>query len=233
MATVNNAIDMIKVAEQFTSAAHTSAVASAAEIASAEAIVNEELGHGMDRSRENIGYHDELNVYDRVASGSPSFTVVKQHKRSMQEMLIRMANPSELLIIGIPYIPLKLGIGNITLSNNLHLDYMERHMDISDLQYETISLADIESNAFPKTFDMASVHMPQVNHNFDIVYNIYDQLPSGGVIALTSSNDHGRLFEWGNSHDYAELFTTVGDRAGANLYHMSAGLGVSVITKAS
>ena len=230
---VTNAIDMIKVAEQFTSAAHTTAVASATEIASAEAIVNEELGHGMDRSRDNIGHHDELNVYDRVASGSPSFAAVNQHMRSMQEMLIRVANPSELLIIGIPYIPLKLGIGNITLSNNLHLDYMERHMDISGLEYDTVSLTDIENNVFTKTFDMASIHMPQVNHDFDIVYNIYDQLPNGGVIALTSSNDHGRLFEWEDAHDYAELFTILKDRAGANLYHMSAGLGVSVITKAS
>jgi len=231
--TVTNAIDMIKVAELFTSAAHTSSVDSATEIASAEAIVTEELGHGMDRSRDNISYNDELNVYDRVASGSTSFNAVNAHMRSMQEMVIRMANPSELLVIGIPYIPLKLGIGNVTLSNNVHLDYMERHMDISGLSYDTISLADIENAVFPKVFDMASIHVPQVNHNFDIVYNIYDQLPVGGVIALTSSNDHGRVFEYSDAHDYADLFVTMQDTAGANLYHMSAGLGVSVITKSS
>ena len=55
-----NAIDMIKVAEKYTSADHTSNLDSDAQIASATAIVNEETGHGMDRSTETVGYNDEL-----------------------------------------------------------------------------------------------------------------------------------------------------------------------------
>ena len=226
-----NAIDMIKVAEKYTSADHTSNLDSDAQIASATAIVNEETGHGMDRSTETGGYNDELCVYERVASNSPSFNAVNAHMRSMQEMLIRLSAPSELLVIGIPYCPLKLGVGNITLVNNLHLDYMERHMDVSGLEYETITMGAIELNSFPKTFDMASIHMPQVNHNFEIVTNIFDQLPVGGSIILTSTNDHGRWFEFDSAHDYVNLYSNLTDRADANLYHMASGLGVSVAVK--
>ena len=45
-----NAIDMIEVAEKHSSVSHTSNIDSATEITAASAIVNEELGHGMDRS---------------------------------------------------------------------------------------------------------------------------------------------------------------------------------------
>lgn len=226
-----DAIDMIKVVEKHSSASHTSNINSAAEIASATAIVSEELGHGMDRSIDVVGYNDELCVYERVASDSPSFQAVNGHMRSMQEMLIRMANPSELLVIGVPYCPLKLGIGNVTLINNLHLDYMERHMDISGLEYDVINMVDIENSNLPKIYDMASIHMPQVNHNFDIVTNIFSQLPVGGSIILTSTNDHGKLYEFDSSHDYVNLFSTLQDNENARLYHMAAGLGVSVVTK--
>ena len=226
-----DAIDMLKVAEKYTSASHTDNLDSAAQITAATAIVNEETGHGMDRSVATVGYNDELCVYERVASDSPSFNAVNSHMRSMQEMLIRLSNPTELLVIGIPYCPLKLGIGNITLVNSLHLDYMERHMDVSGLEYETIEMGAIESNAFPKTFDMASVHMPQVNHNFDIVKNIFNQLPVGGSIILTSTNDHGRWFEYDGSHDYVNLYSDLVDMANAKLYHMASGLGVSLAVK--
>ena len=226
-----NAIDMIEVAEKHSSVSHTSNIDSATEITAASAIVNEELGHGMDRSIDVIGYNDELCVYERVASNSPSFQAVNNHMRSMQEMLITIGNPSELLVIGIPYCPLKLGIGNITLVNNLHLDYMERHMDISGLEYDVVNMADIEASSLPKIYDMASIHMPQVNHNFDIVTNIFSQLPVGGSIILTSTNDHGKLFEYDTAHDYVNLFSSLQGLADARLYHMAAGLGVSVVTK--
>mgnify|MGYP007063360759 CR=1 FL=1 len=226
-----DAIDMIKVVEKHSSVSHTSNIDSAAEIASATAIVSEEIGHGMDRSIDVVGYNDELCVYERVASNSPSFQAVNGHMRSMQEMLIRMANPSELLVIGVPYCPLKLGVGNITLINNLHLDYMERHMDISGLEYDVINMVDIENSSLPKIYDMASIHMPQINHNFDIVTNIFSQLPVSGSIILTSTNDHGKLYEFDDSHDYVNLFDTLQDNANARLYHMAAGLGVSVVTK--
>ena len=226
-----DAIDMIKVSEKHSSVDHTSNIDSAAEITSAEAIVNEEIGHGMDRSIEVISYNDELCVYERVASNSTSFQAVNEHMRSMQEMLIRMGDPSELLVIGVPYCPLKLGVGNITLVNNLHLDYMERHMDISGLEYDVVDMSDIEDSTLPKIYDMASVHMPQVNHNFDIVKNIFAQLPTGGSIILTSTSDHGRLYEYDSAHDYVNLFSDLQDMANARLYHMSAGLGVSLAIK--
>ena len=226
-----DAIDMLKVAEKFTSASHMSNIDSATEIAAATAIVNEETGHGMDRSTATVGYNDELCVYERVASGSASFNTVNSHMRSMQEMLIRLSNPTELLVMGIPYCPLKLGIGNITLVNSLHLDYMERHMDVSGLEYETLEISAIESSAFPKTYDMASIHMPQVNHNFDIVTNIFNQLPVGGSIILTSTNDHGRWFEYDSAHDYVNLYTELQESANAKLYHMASGLGVSLAVK--
>lgn len=226
-----DAIDMIKVAEAAVSADHKSNMDSAAEITAATAIVNEELGHGMDRSVEVVAYNDELCVYERVASNSPSFQAVNSHMRSMQEMLIRLANPSELLVIGVPYCPLKLGIGNITLVNNLHLDYMERHMDISGLEYETLDMAAIEDSLFPKIYDMASIHMPQVNHNFDIVTNIFSQLPVGGSIILTSTTDHGKWFEYDSAHDYSDLYTTIADMENARIYHMASGLGVSFAMK--
>ena len=222
---------MLKVAEKFTSASHMSNIDSATEIAAATAIVNEETGHGMDRSTATVGYNDELCVYERVASGSASFNTVNSHMRSMQEMLIRLSNPTELLVMGIPYCPLKLGIGNITLVNSLHLDYMERHMDVSGLEYETLEISAIESSAFPKTYDMASIHMPQVNHNFDIVTNIFNQLPVGGSIILTSTNDHGRWFEYDSAHDYVNLYTELQESANAKLYHMASGLGVSLVSK--
>ena len=104
-------------------------------------------------------------------------------------------------------------------------------MDVSGLEYETIEMGAIESNAFPKTFDMASVHMPQVNHNFDIVKNIFNQLPVGGSIILTSTNDHGRWFEYDGSHDYVNLYSDLVDMANAKLYHMASGLGVSLAVK--
>jgi hypothetical protein len=226
-----NAIDMLLVSEKYSSTLHGEAGDKAAETASAEAIVSEEIDLGMDRSLETVGYNDELCVYERTASDSPSFDAVNAHMRSMQEMLIRLKNPTNLLIIGIPYVPLRLGIGNITLANSIHLDYMERHMDTTGMSYDVIAMQAIRDNEFPKTFDMASVHLPQINHNHDMVQNIFDQLPIGGAIILTSSNDHGRLFEYDGAHDYSEMFTDFASLANSKMYHMSAGLGVSLLTK--
>ena len=104
-------------------------------------------------------------------------------------------------------------------------------MDVSGLEYETLEISAIESSAFPKTYDMASIHMPQVNHNFDIVTNIFNQLPVGGSIILTSTNDHGRWFEYDSAHDYVNLYTELQESADAKLYHMASGLGVSLVSK--
>jgi hypothetical protein len=218
--------------EAHTSAIHTTNIDAAADKASAEAVIAEELGHGMDRTMDNIGTHDEMAVYEHTASGYEAFLVVQAHLRSMQEMLIRLGNPSELLLVqNNPYVNVKLGIGNTTLANNIHLDYMERHMDISGLDYNVISMQDIETASFTKTYDMAVVQMPLVRHDLGLIEKIYSQLPSGGSIIIIASNDHGKFFAFNLAHDYSAAYDSLKALSGAHLYHTASGFGVSLLTK--
>lgn len=226
------AVDLIKVAEAHGKAAHNASIAVATEQAFAEAVIAEELGLGADRSTDSIGIHDDMNHYPHAALWSEAFATVMLHSRSVQEMLIRLANPSERLVISNnPYFLLKLDIGNVTIANNIHLDYMERHHDISGSEYNVISMQDIEAGSFATTYDMAIVGMPLIRHDFGLIDTIYGQLPTGGSIIFTSSNDHGKLFFFNNAHDYSAVYEHIKDLVGAHLYHTPGGLGISVLTK--
>ena len=226
------AVDMLKVAEAHGNAAHYASIEVATEKAFAEAVIAEELGLGADRSDESIGIHDDMNHYAHAAMWSEAFGTVMLHSRTIQEMLIRMANPSERLVISNnPYFLLKLGIGNVTIANSIHLDYMERHHNISGLEYSVSSMQDIEGGTFNKTYDMAIVGLPLVRHDFGLLDTIYGQLPNGGSLICTSSNDHGKLFHFNNAHDYSAVYEHLKTLTGAHLYHIPGGLGISLLTK--
>ena len=226
------AVDLIKVAEAHGKAAHNTSIEVATEKAFAEAVLAEELGLGADRSTDSIGIHDDMNHYSHAAMWSEAFATVMLHSRSVQEMLIRLANPSERLVISNnPYFLLALGIGNVTIANNIHLDYMERHHDISGLEYSVITMQDIEAGSFAKTYDMAIVGMPLIRHDFGLVDTIYSQLPTGGSIIFTSSNDHGKLYHFHDAHDYSAVYAHLKALPGAHMYHTTGGLGVSLLTK--
>ena len=131
--------DILAAAETHSKTAHKTNVTSADQITAADSIIAEEVATGVDRSRDAVHYHDELNVYDMVSVGSAGFEAVYANLRTVEEMVIRLANPTNLLTIGVNVVaPARLGIGSLTVANTPHLDYFERFMNPGALVYDCL-----------------------------------------------------------------------------------------------
>lgn len=224
--------DLLATSEANSKTAHETDVTNADQITAANAIIAEEVATGVDRSRDALHYHDELNVYDMISVASAGFEAVYANLRTVVEMTIRLANPTNLLQIGVNVVsPARLGIGSLTIANTPHLDYFERFMNPGALVYDVVSMQNLRDRAYPKVWDCVALNMPSVAHDFSIVDGLYAQLPAGGSIILGSAGDQGNVARYGNHHEYVACFDSLKSNSDCFLYQIPSGLGVAVATK--
>ena len=224
--------DILTSAETYSKTAHKTNVTNADQITAATSIIAEEEATGVDRTRDAVHYHDELNVYDMVSVGSAGFEAVYANLRTVEEMVVRLANPTNVLTIGTSVVSAaRLGIGSLTIANTPHLDYFERFMNPGALVYDVILMQDLRDQNYPKVWDCVTVNMSSVAHDFSIIENLYAQLPAGGSIVLRSAGDQGNVARYGAAHEYTSYFDSLMSNSDCFLYQIPSGLGTAVAIK--
>ena len=224
--------DLLATAETNSKTAHKTNVTNADQITAANSIIAEEIATGVDRTRDAVHFHDELNVYDMVSVGSAGFEAVYANLRTVVEMVIRLTNPTNLLQVGVNVVsPARLGIGSLTIANTPHLDYFERFMNPGALVYDVVSMQNLRDGVYPKVWDCVALSMANVAHDFSIVDGLYAQLPAGGSIILGSAGDQGNVARYGNNHEYVTCFDSLMSNSDCFLYQIPSGLGAAVAIK--
>ena len=223
--------EILASAKMHSKTAHETSQSSAGLAVAATSIIAEEVATGVDRSRDALHFHDELNVYDMIAVDAEAFNVVIENERTIVEMVIRLANPTSLLSIAGSVPTLDLDLNSLTIANTTHLDYFERFMNPGALVYDVVSMQDLRDQDYPKVWDCVVINMSSVAHDFSIIDGLYTQLPAGGSIILRSAGDQGNVARYGVAHEYVTCFDSLKDNADCYLYQVPSGLGVAVAVK--
>lgn len=235
MPNVTDPIQVFTIFESLSKTTHSQNIDGGEFVAFCNSVLAEEISLGMNRSRENLWFIDDLIFYEMNAVGSHRFDTTTAVQRSMTEAFLMCLKPSVILNCA-PMSSLYLAKLNQNakhlMVNSPHLDYMERFGNIPEtFDYEMISPFDIEQGVFPCQYDLALIELGYIQHSLPTVEVIVDNLPNGGVAILKCTTDAGMVVDHRANHDYFEMFTNLKNRDDVNVYHFPTGLGLAVVTK--
>jgi hypothetical protein len=193
-----------------------------------------EIDLGMDRDRQATGQIHELLAYEMFSANSFRFSTMVSSLMTAAEGIVRAAKPGSVLSVGgAAFLPViaSAGFSRLAISNDVHLDAMERFWtgDIGD--FSLVPWQDIAGGMMASTYDCIIVFVPSVAHDVSILKNLVGSLNPGGTMVMLSATDHGNLFKYRENHDFFATYTELQQLEGCSFSLIPSGLGIGVLTK--
>jgi hypothetical protein len=196
--------------------------------------LQDEISAGVDRSRSSIGYSVQLNWLEQISQPSANAMDIEVLTRSLAEIIVRIAQPSNLLFYGMNYIlgsTFRQIVPSVKFVNNISLDYVERFSELLVDDADVINMADFASGNFGDTFDLIFVDLELVSHDFQIIDNAWNHLNAGGVMFLNIVNDFGSLYSLKNQHPYFHYLSRLTDDEDKYVFHIPVATGFTLVVK--
>jgi hypothetical protein len=204
-------------------------------IASSNTIfLQDEINAGVDRSRSSIGYSVQLNWLEQISQPSANAMDIEVLTRSLAEIIVRTAKPSNLLFYGMNYVlgsTLRQIVPSVTFVNNISLDYIEKFSEVPVNDANIINMADFALGNIEDNFDFIFIDVEMVSHDFDIIDNAWSHLNVGGVMFLNIVNDFGALYSLKNEHPYFQYLSRLKDDEDKYVFHIPVATGFTLVVK--
>jgi hypothetical protein len=196
--------------------------------------LQDEINAGVDRSRSSIGYSVQLNWLEQISQPSANAMDIEVLTRSLAEIVVRTAKPSNLLFYGMNYVlgsTLRQIVPSVTFVNNISLDYIEKFSEVPVNDANIINMADFALGNIEDNFDFIFIDVEMVSHDFDIIDNAWSHLNVGGVMFLNIVNDFGSLYSLKNEHPYFQYLSRLKDDEDKYVFHIPVATGFTLVVK--
>jgi hypothetical protein len=196
--------------------------------------LQDEINAGVDRSRSSIGYYFQLNWLEQISQPSANAMDIEVLTRSLAEIVVSTAKPSNLLFYGMNYVlgsTLRQIVPSVTFVNNISLDYIEKFSGVPANDANIINMADFALGNIEDNFDFIFIDVEMVSHDFDIIDNAWSHLNVGGVMFLNIVNDFGSLYSLKNEHPYFQYLSRLKDDEDKYVFHIQVATGFTLVVK--
>jgi len=193
-----------------------------------------EIATGVDRGRSTIGYSVQLNWLDQISDASSSAMDIEILTRSIVEIAVRIKNPSKVIFYGMNYIlgsTLNEIVPNVHYVNTMSVDYMEKYKNIKISEDKIVLMEDFVNGNIDEDYDIALIDVEMVSHDFSIIDNVWDKLPSNSLMILNIVNDFGSLYSMKNKHPYFQYLSRLAEDEDKYLFHIPVATGFTFVVK--
>ena len=206
----------------------------AAIVANNAQFLQSEVETGVDRGRSAIGYSVQLNWLDQISNASSSAMDIEVLTRSMIEIAIRIKNPSKILFYGMNYIlgsTLNEIVPTTHYVNTMSIDYIEKYKNSEISQEKMISMEDFANGNIDSDYDAVLIDVEMISHDFSIIDNVWEKLPSNALMILNVVNDFGSLYSLKNKHPYFQYLSRLAEDEDKYLFHIPVATGFTFVVK--
>ena len=204
-----------------------------------QSALSEELGAGVDRSRQAIGFLTTLNYLEFLSTPSSLSHDVAAIHFLMVEMLVALQKPSKILLAPLVYKGLDVdyplfkenNVSEVHVMNLPVLDYVERFWGISISDDHTIDMQDIQDGNFDNDYNLIVAYLENFCHDDQMLTGMVDHLSSGGTLLLMATNDLGALYINQEAHAYHHAHQMLADREDTITFHLPFALGYTLVIK--
>jgi hypothetical protein len=197
-------------------------------------VISREVALGMDRSRDSIGLIGDLVYHEFLCDETSLLHPLLKHHCQILDMFTQLIGPEKVLMNDAFFVMDlfldKYSSRNIHLINNLQLFYMEEFLSRQVENVNVITFPSIENDDYDYDYDLIILNIYRVS-DFRMFEKFYNHLNPGGAIILSGSHQQGTLYNMGRSHPYSYLHENFKSFPDSNVFHISDGIGYTVIKK--
>jgi len=197
-------------------------------------VIDREVTLGMDRSRHSIGLIGDLVYYEFLCDETSLLHPLFKHHCQVLDMFTSLVAPSKILVSDaffiIDLILNKYSDKTVDIINTLQLLYMEELTSQEVDDDNVISFFSIENDNYDYDYDLIILNIYLI-FDFRMFEKLYNHLNPGGTIILSSSHQQGTLYNLGRAHPYSYLHENFKSLPGSSVFHISDGVGYTIIKK--
>lgn len=226
---------LFSLTESLSSPCHQQAHTLESRKAYADSVKSEEISYGAPSDQSSLGFVTEISQYSMMTAGSFNYNAIMSGYLTMLEGIVRAINPNKILVCDGTSIRLIAGAAlssELYFQNSIHLDYAERLGGIPEgLEYSVVNRLDIESGAFPTSFDLVLIDAINCVRNDEMFDLLMANTSPNATIILTSSMDIGNVPRFWMAHDFWPFYSSLAERSDIRVYHIPVAMGAAIITK--
>jgi len=209
-------------------------------ISMASSVYSNEIGLEADRSVESIGvFPNSLYTYEQVSNGHTDIMAAIRLVALQLEMVLKLAKPTGVLFFKSAFMAAPHNYLNSLLSCPVYVPVdedlyrSENNWLNGPTPLSTVSSSDIEQGIIPADVNVVVFYSTALVSSIDtdIVTNVFDSLPSGGIMIFMENNNFQTTYvapEVDLYHDLAELIKSINN---SKSYHIPTGTGFTVLIK--
>lgn len=206
----------------------------------ASSVYSNEIGLEADRSVESIGiFPNSLYTYEQVNNGHTGAMAVIRLVALQLEMILKLAKPTGVLFFKSAFMAGPHNYLDSLLSCPVYVPVdedlyrSENNWLNGPTPLSTVSSSDIEQGIIPADVNVVVFYSTGLVSSIDtdIVANVFESLPSGGIMVFMENNNFQTTYvapEVDLYHDLAQLIKSINN---SKSYHIPTGTGFTVLIK--
>jgi hypothetical protein len=206
----------------------------------ASSVFANEIGLEADRSVESIGaFPNSFYGYEQVSNGHTDAMAVARFSALQLEMLLKLAKPTGVLFLKLGFMVSPHNYLDSLLSCPVYVPVdedlyrSENNWLNGPTPLNTFDYLEVEEGILPVDVNVVVFNSQALvsDPNTEIVQNIFNSLPSGGVMIFLDNNNYQTTYVTPETDLYDDLAKLIKSIDNSKSYHISTGTGFTVLIK--
>lgn len=206
----------------------------------ASSVYANEIGLEADRSVESIGvFPNSFYVYQQVSNGHTDIMAAIRFNAFQLEMLLKLAKPTGVLFFKSGFMISPHNYLDSLLSCPVYIPVdedlyrSENNWLNGPTPLNTFDNSEVEQGIIPDDVNVVVFYSQALvsDTNTEIVQNIFNSLPSGGVMIFLDNNNYQTTYVTPETDLYDDLAKLIKSIDNSKSYHISTGTGFTVLIK--
>lgn len=206
----------------------------------ASSVYANEIGLEADRSVESIGvFPNSLYTYQQVSNGHTDAMAAIRLVALQLEMLLKLAKPTGVLFFKSAFMSAPHNYLDSLLSCPVYVPIdedlyrSENNWLNGPTPLNTVNISDIEEGIIPADVNVVVFYCTALvsSVNTDIITNVFESLPSGGIMIFMENNNYQTTYIAPEVDLYDDLANLIKSIDNSKSYHISTGTGFTVLIK--
>ena len=206
----------------------------------ASSVYANEIGLEADRSVESIGaFPNSFYVYEQVSNGHTDIMAAIRFNALQLEMVLKLAKPTGVLFFKSTFMISPHNYLDSLLSCPVYVPIdedlyrSENNWLNGPTPLNTFDSSEVEQGIIPVGVNLVVFHSQALvsDPNTEIVQNIFDALPSGGVMIFLDNNNYQTTYLAPEVDIYDDLAQLIKSIDNSKSYHISTATGFTVLIK--
>jgi hypothetical protein len=206
----------------------------------ASSVFANEIGLEADRSVESIGaFPNSFYGYEQVSNGHTDAMAVARFSALQLEMLLKLAKPTGVLFLKLGFMVSPHNYLDSLLSCPVYVPIdedlyrSENNWLNGPTPLNTFDYLEVEEGILPVDVNVVVFNSQALvsDPNTEIVQNIFNSLPSGGVMIFLDNNNYQTTYVTPETDLYDDLAKLIKSIDNSKSYHISTGTGFTVLIK--